>query len=180
MGSETGIERVNYFQGQMLTAADFQVEQEYFLAKQRRHNRCLHGWGVVCGLAVSVTGSSEILVEPGTAIDCAGNEIHLSAQASLALPQAPEVQYIVIQYLETETAPVPLASSPADPHREGTACTRIVEGVHLDILDANPSAGHRGKKAGTPGCGLPHPLCIARLRKSRKGWKVEERSRRRC
>ena len=42
--------RLNYTYGQMLGVADFRTEQSYFREKQRLHNRCLHGYGVVCGL----------------------------------------------------------------------------------------------------------------------------------
>ncbi len=46
-------ERLNYFYGQMLSAKDFRSEQAYFRDKMRLHNRCHHGWGVVCGLHVT-------------------------------------------------------------------------------------------------------------------------------
>lgn len=44
--------RLKYFYGQMLGQHDFQTEQDYFRNKLRLHNRCLHGYGVVCGLEV--------------------------------------------------------------------------------------------------------------------------------
>jgi hypothetical protein len=44
--------RLKYFFGQMLSARDFQTEQEFFREKLKLHNRCLHGHGVVCGLRV--------------------------------------------------------------------------------------------------------------------------------
>jgi hypothetical protein len=44
--------RLNYFYGQMLGAQDFQAEQHFFREKMKLHNRCLHGYGVVCGLRV--------------------------------------------------------------------------------------------------------------------------------
>lgn len=47
-------ERINYFYGQDLSVADFQIEQEYFLNKLRLMNRCFHGTGIVCGLEVNV------------------------------------------------------------------------------------------------------------------------------
>lgn len=47
-------ERINYFFGQVLGLNDFRDAQTYFLEKLRLHQRCLHGWGVVCGLEVSV------------------------------------------------------------------------------------------------------------------------------
>jgi hypothetical protein len=44
----TALERVRYFPRQLITADDMRAEQEFFLNKMRRHNRFLHGWGVVC------------------------------------------------------------------------------------------------------------------------------------
>jgi hypothetical protein len=44
--------RLKYTYGQLLGVADFQAEQNYFREKQRLHNRCLHGYGVVCGLLI--------------------------------------------------------------------------------------------------------------------------------
>ena len=46
------LKRLNYFYGQMLGVPDFQTEQHYFREKLKLHNRCLHGYGVVCGLRV--------------------------------------------------------------------------------------------------------------------------------
>ena len=45
-------ERVKYFYGQLLGVREFQSEQSYFYEKHRLHNRYLHGYGTVCGLAV--------------------------------------------------------------------------------------------------------------------------------
>jgi hypothetical protein len=46
------LQRLNYFYGQLLGVQDFQIEQDYFRDKLKLHNRCLHGYGVVCGLLV--------------------------------------------------------------------------------------------------------------------------------
>ncbi|UZK70305.1 hypothetical protein OKW76_04470 [Sphingomonas sp. S1-29] len=43
---------MNYFQGQLISDRDMRTEQEYFRAKLRHANRCLHGHGVLCGLEV--------------------------------------------------------------------------------------------------------------------------------
>ncbi|WP_419694223.1 hypothetical protein ACN2CC_26455 [Mesorhizobium muleiense] len=56
-------ERLNYFYGQMLGAADFRAEQSYFREKLKLHNRCLHGYGVVCGLEVTAV-PEETCCEP--------------------------------------------------------------------------------------------------------------------
>src|SRR3954454_14268682 len=44
--------RLRYFHGQMLTARDFQRQQEYFREKLMLRMRCLLGYGVVCALFV--------------------------------------------------------------------------------------------------------------------------------
>lgn len=73
-------ERVRYFPRQLLTADDLGAEQEYHRERMRRHNRYLHGWGVVCGLSVQpMTGAAawRLRVSPGYAIAPTGDEIHL-------------------------------------------------------------------------------------------------------
>src|SRR5258708_11895673 len=54
----SGLERVNYFPRQIMTVEDMITEAEYFREKLRRHNRYLHGWGVVCGLDVAAAPTS--------------------------------------------------------------------------------------------------------------------------
>lgn len=92
-GSMPDLTRMRYFHGQMLAANDLQTEQDYFQEKLRLHNRCLHGYGTVCGLkVVEVKGEPDcdpvtdkqspqppacVHIECGMALDCAGNEIVL-------------------------------------------------------------------------------------------------------
>jgi hypothetical protein len=45
-------ERLHYFFGQMLGVGDFRAEQTFFREKLKLHNRCLHGYGTLCGLLV--------------------------------------------------------------------------------------------------------------------------------
>jgi hypothetical protein len=52
-------DRLQYFYGQLLGARDFQIEQAYFREKLKLHNRCLHGYGVVCGLEVAIVPQPE-------------------------------------------------------------------------------------------------------------------------
>jgi len=51
-GCDQPLERLRYFPRQLMTADDMRAEQQYFREKARRHNRYLHGWGVVCGCTV--------------------------------------------------------------------------------------------------------------------------------
>ena len=70
------IERTRYFTAQLLGVDDLAQEQLYFREKLRRHNRMLHGWGIVSGLDVRAgPADSELTVEPGYALDRYGDEI---------------------------------------------------------------------------------------------------------
>ena len=75
----TGLEcldRTRFFAGQLLTESDLNNEQSYWLAKNRLHNRYLHGWGVVCGLqVVCAECDGWVTVKTGYAIDPCGNDI---------------------------------------------------------------------------------------------------------
>lgn len=59
----TNLERVRYFPRQLITADDMRQEQDFFREKMRRHNRFLHGWGVVCGCEVEVAKDNQEVVE---------------------------------------------------------------------------------------------------------------------
>lgn len=78
------IKRLNYFDSQFLVDKDFQDEQSYHLGMRRQHNLALHGWGLVSGLDVSLSGKGSALnIAAGMAIDNLGREIMLPAAASL-------------------------------------------------------------------------------------------------
>jgi hypothetical protein len=73
------LKRVNYVPGLVLGADEFVQEHTYLDFKHRLHNRLLHGYGTMTGLAL--TGPQpgdavpEILVKPGWALDQKGREI---------------------------------------------------------------------------------------------------------
>ena len=65
--------RVNYFEGQLLTADSLRAEQLYVRELHRRHIRTCHGWGVVEGLEVEKgTDDRRLVVEPGLALSPLG------------------------------------------------------------------------------------------------------------
>lgn len=76
-------ERPRFFCGQLLTDKDLDAAQRYVIEKNRLHNRYLVGTGVVCGLAVRCDPCDEcaVIIEPGYAIDCCGNDIVLCEPA---------------------------------------------------------------------------------------------------
>jgi hypothetical protein len=185
-----GIERPRFFQGQLLTAQDFADEQDYFREKLHRHNRLLHGCGVVCGLHVTPAAEGcAVVVSPGYALDPCGDEIVLEAEVVLPLSRSagptpgpsaacPDaVWYAAIRYAEVPTAfiPVPGADVPQP--------SRIRESHEMLALAALPSGyepGARGRADPSSGCPPcpPNPdarwVVLAEIRVRRERITVHE------
>jgi hypothetical protein len=82
--------RPQFFSGQLLTEDDLQSMVDYTVSKNRLHNRMLFGEGVACGLGVSVDPCERerhLVVRPGYAIDCCGNDIVVPCEATLDVVQ---------------------------------------------------------------------------------------------
>jgi hypothetical protein len=79
--------RPRFFAGQLLTEDDLEALIDYTVAKNRFHNARLFGAGVVCGLEVQCgpCDSTQIVVEPGYALDCCGNDLVLTCERVLDL-----------------------------------------------------------------------------------------------
>jgi hypothetical protein len=107
------LRRVNHVTGQLLTAEDLQRDQEYFRARLRRHNRALHGWGVVSGLDVDAVqdndGTVVVTVAPGYALDPRGDDIVVAEHVSLALPATGAHWFVAARYDERLVEPLPVA-----------------------------------------------------------------------
>ena len=71
------LERNRYFYGKLLTVRDFEKEQSYHNTKRTMLNRLVTGAGVVCGLGVTASDESTLVIESGMAIDYRGREIVL-------------------------------------------------------------------------------------------------------
>jgi hypothetical protein len=74
--------RPRFFAGQLLTEDDLSLLVDYLAGKDRLHNRMVSGPGVVCGLEVSCDpcGGGTVVVHPGHALDCCGNDIVLACK----------------------------------------------------------------------------------------------------
>lgn len=141
-----------YFDGKLLTARDFTDEQDYGRGLRRLHNSLLHGTGTVCGLKIiqhpaAGCRNEYVVVEPGMALDCCGNEIIVPQKTGVdiaaMLAQDPELAatldgskhlFISIRRCDkgAEKIPVLLPGCGA----EGTeAYGRIAEGFSF-VLDA--------------------------------------------
>ncbi len=84
------IEKPRFFAGQLLTDLDLQAAMNYVSAKSRLHNRYLFGAGVVCGLTVHCDPCSDtkVIVDPGYALDCLGNDIVVCSPATFDVKEA--------------------------------------------------------------------------------------------
>ena len=158
-------ERPHFFNGKLLTADDLQREQDYFRGKSGLHNRFLHGWGIVVGLGVTVDQETTVVVSPGLALDCAGNELVLPEPERIALSGLTGRHYVTIQFLEVPVGQHP--SLPSEPE-----FSRVREAVRVELGSANPVAGHSGMGPGSPGCGQSHALCLASISQHGAHWRV--------
>jgi hypothetical protein len=143
--------RNSYFTGKQLTADDFEQEQSYHRSKHRRHNRLLHGVGIVSGLGVSVEPGSEgddasVVVSPGVAIAPDGEELVVCERAILDVCAGKSLCYVTVA----------LTERPENPTPSGEA-SRIQETAEVAVSEDAP-AGH---------------LAIARLLRDGDGWLVD-------
>jgi hypothetical protein len=85
--------RNRYFYGKLLDVLHFDMEQKYFNEKRWLLNRLVAGYGVICGLNVTLGSDGQsVVVSPGVAIDKCGKEIIVCQPSDpfpLPAPQAP-------------------------------------------------------------------------------------------
>ena len=127
----SGPKRVRYFNGQLLSADDFNAEQEYFRGKQKTLNRLLFGYGVVSGLETTLgPGTVKVNVSPGLALDPRGNQITVGCSVALKLPGGTKPVFLALEYLERDTDTVPAL--------DGLQASRIEEGFRLAFASVTP------------------------------------------
>lgn len=77
---------IHYHFGMLLGVEDFRAEQGFHLGGRRRHQRALHGWGVVWGYPVSFDAArGEVRAGPGYALDAAGRDLELQETQCVSL-----------------------------------------------------------------------------------------------
>lgn len=78
----------NFHFGLLLGVDELRTEQGYHLGRSRRHQRLLHGAGVVAGLHVGFDAETlELRVGPGLAIDAWGRDLVLERAQCVSLPR---------------------------------------------------------------------------------------------
>ena len=165
------LERPRFFSSKLLRTEDLALEQQYFREKLSRHNRSLHGFGIVSGLKVT-TDSGKIAVAAGMALDCQGNEVVIGTTQLLSPPANSDnwrTAYVNIRYTEDSSDPVTTQG--------GAQASMIKESFEIVVLQENCNRGHRHLRARWLACGEPHALTIAKLKHSSQGWRVDRRYR---
>jgi len=146
--------RNRYFSGRLLSAEDFQLEQDYVRGRLRRHNRRLHGACIVHGLQASVRpGSSgqQVVVQPGFALAPDGEEIEVPCEASVSLPETARELSLVLSYAERLTGPV------SAPDQGQVQFTRVEDSFALHVESTPGRSG----------------VVLARLIRTAAGWEVD-------
>jgi hypothetical protein len=163
-------ERVRFFPRQLVRADDLNDDQAYHRARQREHNRFLHGWGVVCGCDVQPASTTakpwRVRICPGYLLTPQGDAVRIRREVlfdiadcflqsedpcAFARPCPPMVRraleessvHLAVRHLECEARPVRVA--PVGCTCDETDCeySRIRDGYELCCL-ADLPATHVG------------------------------------
>ncbi len=158
-GAFPEVARPTYAEGQFLSAADFQAEQDYHRHAQARHETGQHTWGVVVGFElVEVTdpadaGLVDAFLSPGLAVDGYGRQlvsfwrIQVDPTLFAAFTDAAH-RSVWLQYTAFDAAPTPDGYADcADAQR-----TRAIETFRLviDPVDATTDVVVDGAVAEPP------------------------------
>lgn len=157
---DEALQRLNYFNGQRLAAADLRTEQSYHMGMRRVLNRSLYSPGIVVGLEVEPARSTppdpadkhRVIVRRGLAFDHLGREIFLPVDVAVQVMGAPSStagvvfgNLLVVSYREMRKFPAQMNCMVGAPYR---ACggdlawgapTRVIADAVFEFLDSWPS-----------------------------------------
>lgn len=148
------LSRPDYQPGNYLLPDDLKAGQAYIQQRLRRHNRLLHGSGVVCGLNVAPANDPNypwgIYVCPGYAIGPYGDELVAQQRELLVISDflwmnfqsqgLPGIAYIGIRYVEEFVGNIPAPSLECSCDEPTYIPTRIRDSHLLSVLWTNPQA----------------------------------------
>jgi hypothetical protein len=165
--SMVGLERTRFFARQLVGPDDLTQDQLYFREKARRHNRLLHGWGIVCGARVKNDPDVPcgVIVEPGYILGPYGDEILIDQETPVDLcsqaldgnavspcasvdPWCADVRvdrpsgqplYLAVMYAECEARPVRVFGDGCGCDQSDCAYSRTRDSFAMKVLDTLPS-----------------------------------------
>lgn len=142
----------NYHFGMLLGVDDFRTEQGFHVGRLRRHQRLLHGAGIVAGFAVTPEQQgTELKVGAGYGIDTRGRDLTLCNEQCLNLalwwakhekdeaftdikPGTPFHLDVVVCYASCLERPVPAIAEPCAGKSADIAHSRVLETVKLALV----------------------------------------------
>jgi hypothetical protein len=172
------LERTRFFPRQLIAPDDLTQDQVYFREKLRRHNRLLHGWGIVCGAQVEPGQQDcEVIIKPGYVLGPYGDEIYIERDITVDLcqegvdgnvlspcganldPWCSNVQvdrptgqplYLAICHAECQTRPVRVAGMGCGCNELECEYSRIQDSYVIKVLTKLPSTYTNLKPAPDP------------------------------
>jgi hypothetical protein len=138
--TDATLTRPRYFFGKLIGVDDLNQEQEYLRTKHRRHNRLLHGVGIVSGLGVSLgteDGEPVIVVSPGLAIGPTGEELLVCERVTVRLRADEGARHVTVGLVERPVDPVPALVGPDDAASD-TEASRIEESADVVVVEDVP------------------------------------------
>ncbi len=149
--------RVSYYSGQLLSASDFQLDQNYHRDKLRLHNLVLVGSGVVSGLEVSLDDGSVpnapvVSVEPGSAVAPNGELLVLCEPRVCTFSTTVSGGFVALRFSEHSVKRRGASEKPG-----GSQASRINEGVAIEFHEKSP----------------PNSVAIARLARKGSRWVID-------
>jgi len=144
-------ERTRYFPGQLVGADDLTQDQAYAAERRRRHNRLLHGWGVVAGAGVTIgTDPGTVVVSTGFVLGPDGEEIWIGDDVVVDLCHVDAAGNLLMRPAAAGSSELSWTTSVAVQRSPG-------ETVHLGVRYAE----HRTRPVRVPGsmCGCDQGGC---------------------
>ena len=155
-------ERSRFFPRQLVGADDLTQDQVYFREKLRRHNRLLHGWGIVCGATVS-SDKCVAIVTPGYVLGPYGDEIMIDQETRIDVCKqdsvgsldcgdgdvwcgdAPTIAddspvYLAVRYVERATRPVRVPGCGCGCDDSDCEYSRMRDSFELKVLTELPAS----------------------------------------
>ncbi len=150
---------LNYHFGMLLGVDDLRAEQGFHVGRLRRHQRLLHGTGVVAGFAVDFDEATfDLRIGPGYAVDALGRDLALDVAQCVNLAkwwekhQDDEVFDDIANpkdalldldlqccYATCLSRPVPAIAAPCATDTADIAYSRLCETVRLSLVRAQPA-----------------------------------------
>jgi hypothetical protein len=161
VGDVVSLERTRFFPRQLVGADDLTQDQVYFREKLRRHNRLLHGWGIVCGAGVTYDHCVATVAE-GYILGPLGDEIYIDRETTIDVCKQSSVSsldcgdidvwcgdpprvkdgatvYLAVRHVEQLTRPVRAPGCGCGCDGDGCEYSRVRDGFELKVLTELPS-----------------------------------------